>query len=197
MAPIAGQALLSHRRISAFPFSPFSHHTTSPQGLDIQLGMESRRHSAGGDKTPTDSPINHSGLSPIPLTATPPLSRNPSRPPEPPRDQTPDDMPWDTGGLSNSPKSVRTPDVDPFEVEMLDSAVRNFYQPKARAETFRYYDEVAVLLMKWADESDELKTGPEVGCSLESTIVGSILSYGYRSKSCGLHFEIATGSMLP
>ena len=30
------------------------------------------------------------------------------------------------------------------------------------APTFRYYDAVAVLLIKWADELDELKTRAEV-----------------------------------
>jgi hypothetical protein len=87
------------------------------------------------DKTPTDSLINHTGLSPIPLTATPPLSRNPSRPPEPPRDQPPDHMLWDDGSLSNSPTSVKTPDGESFEVEMLDSDVRSFYQQGASMST--------------------------------------------------------------
>jgi hypothetical protein len=82
----------------------------------------------GRHKTPTDSLINHTGLSPTPLTTTPPLSRNPSRPPEPLRDHTPDHLLWDNGSLSNSPTSVRTPDGDSFEVEMLDSeSIRNFY----------------------------------------------------------------------
>jgi hypothetical protein len=80
------------------------------------------------EKTPTDSLINHSGLSPGPLTATPPLSRNTSRPPELPRDQPPDHMLWDDGSLSNSPTSVRTPNDESFEVEMLDSEVRTYYQ---------------------------------------------------------------------
>tara|TARA_R110002003_G_scaffold97_12_gene7830 strand:+ start:7752 stop:9746 length:1995 start_codon:yes stop_codon:yes gene_type:complete len=84
-------------------------------------------YDTGREKTPTDSLINHTGLSPIPLTTTPPLSRNPSRPPEPPRDQPPDHMHWDNGSLSNSPTSVKTPDGESFEVEMLDSDVRNFY----------------------------------------------------------------------
>lgn len=85
-------------------------------------------YDAGREKTPTDSLINHTGLSPIPLTATPPLSRNPSRPPEPLRDQPPDHMVCDYGSLSNSPQSVKTPDGESFEVEMLDSdSIRNFY----------------------------------------------------------------------
>lgn len=77
-------------------------------------------------KTPT-SLINHSGHSPGPLS-TPPGSRNPSQPPE----QPPDQMIWDdvSGSLSNSPTSVRTPDNDSFEAEMLDApeAMRTFYQ---------------------------------------------------------------------
>jgi hypothetical protein len=84
------------------------------------------------EKTPTESLINHSGHSPIPLTATPPLSRNPSRPPEPPRDQ-PDQMLWDDGSMSNSPTSVRTPDGESFEVEMLDTDMRNYYQQNGMA----------------------------------------------------------------
>lgn len=87
------------------------------------------QHGTGREKTPTDSLINHTGLSPIPLTATPPLSRNPSRPPELPRDQpAPDQMLWDDGSMSNSPTSVRTPDGESFEVEMLDQDMRTFYQ---------------------------------------------------------------------
>ncbi|KAF2474542.1 uncharacterized protein BDR25DRAFT_109641 [Lindgomyces ingoldianus] len=68
-------------------------------------------------KTPT-SLINHTGLSPGPLS-TPPQSRNPSQPPE----QAPDQMIWDdaSGSPSNSPTSVNTPDLDSFEVEMLDA----------------------------------------------------------------------------
>ncbi|KAH8731520.1 hypothetical protein GQ44DRAFT_767385 [Phaeosphaeriaceae sp. PMI808] len=85
-------------------------------------------YDARREKTPTDSLINHSGHSPIPLTTTPPISRNPSRPPEPLRDQPPDHMLWDNGSLSNSPTSVRTPNDESFEVEMLDSeSIRNFY----------------------------------------------------------------------
>ncbi|KAF2033851.1 hypothetical protein EK21DRAFT_57779 [Setomelanomma holmii] len=84
-------------------------------------------YDTGREKTPTDSLINHTGHSPIPLTTTPPLSHNPSRPPELPRDQPPDHMFWDNGSLSDSPTSVRTPDGESFEIEMLDSDVRSFY----------------------------------------------------------------------
>lgn len=82
------------------------------------------------DKTPTESLINHTGLSPIPLTATPPLSRNTSRPPEPPRDQ-PDLMLWDNGSLSSSPTSVRTPDGDSPDFEMLDPDPLHYYHQSA------------------------------------------------------------------
>jgi hypothetical protein len=37
-------------------------------------------------------------------------------------------MLWDDGSLSNSPTSVRTPNDESFEVEMLDSDVRTYYQ---------------------------------------------------------------------
>lgn len=81
------------------------------------------------EKTPTDSLINHTGLSPIPLTTTPPLTRNHSNQPEPLHDQPPDQLLWDNGSFSDSP-TVRTPDGESFEVEMLDSesAMRTFYQ---------------------------------------------------------------------
>ncbi|KZM21594.1 hypothetical protein ST47_g7208 [Ascochyta rabiei] len=84
-------------------------------------------------KTPTDSLINHAGASPGgyspgPLiTSTPPLSRHPSQQPVPSQDQLPDQSFWDHGSLSNSPTSVKTPDNDSFEVEMLDSEIGRFY----------------------------------------------------------------------
>jgi hypothetical protein len=90
-----------------------------------------------------------------------------------PRDQASDRMVWDDGSHPNSPTSVRTPDGDSFEVEMLDSDLRNFQQAE-RPKTFRYYDQVAVLMIRWADESDGLKTGPEVGHPLGPTSVGSV-----------------------
>ena len=77
------------------------------------------QHNARRSKTPTGSLINHTGLSPVPLTT--------SQPPELSREQVPEYMLSDSS-LSNSPTSVRTPDDDSFEVEMLDSgSVRNFY----------------------------------------------------------------------
>ena len=79
-------------------------------------------------KTPT-SLINHTGLSPGPLS-TPPLSRNASQGPEALPDQPPDQMVYDDayGSLSNSPTSVQTPDNESFEVDMLDPSMREFYQ---------------------------------------------------------------------
>lgn len=87
------------------------------------------QYGTGREKTP-ESLVNHSGYSPTPLTATPPLSRNPSRPPEPLRDQPPEHMLYDDGSLSNSPTdSVKTPNDESFEVDMLDDTdVRNYYQ---------------------------------------------------------------------
>jgi hypothetical protein len=85
------------------------------------------QYGMGREKTPTDSLINHPRFSPGPLTATPPASRNPSQPPEALRDQ-PDHMLWDDGSISNSPTSVRTPDGESFEVDMLEPEVRNYYQ---------------------------------------------------------------------
>lgn len=80
-------------------------------------------------KTPTESLVNHTGLSPGPLTTSPPLSRNTSQPPESVHGQEPpEQMLWDNGSLSDSSTSVRTPDGELFEVEMLDNSdVRNFY----------------------------------------------------------------------
>jgi hypothetical protein len=81
-------------------------------------------------KTPT-SMINHSGFSPGPLS-TPPMSRNTSQQPEQLPEQPPDQIAWDdvTGSISNSPTSVRTPDNDTFDIDMLDAPeeIRNFYR---------------------------------------------------------------------
>jgi hypothetical protein len=86
------------------------------------------QYDARRSKTPTDSLINHTGLSPGPLS-TPPLSRIQSQQPELPRDQPPEQLLWDNGSSSDSPTSVRTPDgSESFEVEMLDSdAIPNYY----------------------------------------------------------------------
>jgi hypothetical protein len=88
-----------------------------------------QQHGGTREKTPTDSLINHPGLSPRPLTATPPPhSRRSSRPTEQlPRDQQfPDQMVYDDGS-SNSPTSVGTPDGESFEVEMLEPDMQAFY----------------------------------------------------------------------
>ncbi|KAF2652266.1 hypothetical protein K491DRAFT_54790 [Lophiostoma macrostomum CBS 122681] len=65
--------------------------------------------------------INHPGFSPGPLT-TPPLSRNPSQPPE----QAPEQMIYDDNvtSLSNSP-TVKTPDTELFDAEMLDPEMQD------------------------------------------------------------------------
>jgi hypothetical protein len=98
--------------------------------ITIMMVLPEAIISEQSEKTPTDSLLNHSGRSPGPLTATPPLSRHPSRQPELPQDQHPELLAWDNGSFSDSPTSVRTPDGDSFEVEMLDSgtAMQNFYQ---------------------------------------------------------------------
>ncbi|KAL6709708.1 hypothetical protein ACN47E_001136 [Coniothyrium glycines] len=85
------------------------------------------QYGARRSKTPTDSLLNHTGHSPGPLTTTPPISRNPSQPPEPFHDQQFEQILCDNGSLSDSPTSVRTPDHDSFEVEMLDADMRHFY----------------------------------------------------------------------
>jgi hypothetical protein len=108
-------------------FSQQYHFQEQPLFVD-QHAFTFGHYDPGRHKTPTDSLINHTGLSPIPLTTTPPLSHNPSRPPEPPRDHPPDHLLWDNGSLSNSSTSVGTPDGESFEVDMLDSeSMRNFY----------------------------------------------------------------------
>jgi hypothetical protein len=80
-------------------------------------------------KTPT-SLLNHAAHSPGGPLSTPPLSRNASRGPDPLAEQVPEQMIYDDafGSLSNSPTSVRTPDHDAFEFDLLDSqSLRNFY----------------------------------------------------------------------
>ena len=107
------------------------------QPYTFELAQNGPRRS----KTPTDSLINHTGLSPGgyspgPLITTPPpLSRNHSQQPIPSRDQLPDQSFWDHGSFSTSPTSVRTPDNDSFEVEMLDSDIGRFYQQDANIMT--------------------------------------------------------------
>jgi hypothetical protein len=86
-------------------------------------------------KTPS-SLINHSGHSPGPLSTPPPQSRNASQGPE----QVPEhveQMVYDDafGNYSDSPTSVRTPDDNSFEGEMLDSSIRDFYHTQNAAMT--------------------------------------------------------------
>lgn len=109
-----------------------------PQQFFDPSAFEQSQNAAYRSKTPTDSMINHSGLSPAnyspgPLITTPPpLSRNPSQQPVPTQEQVPDRVYWDNGSFSNSPTSVRTPDNDSFEVDMLDNPdMRSFYQQES------------------------------------------------------------------
>ena len=118
--------------MSGFPqYSYPLQHQFYYQPSAFELAQDVARRS----KTPTDSMIIHSGLSPGnyspgPLITTPPpLSRNPSQQPVPNQEQVPDQVYWDDGSFSNSPISVRTPDNESFEVEMLDNPdMRSFYQ---------------------------------------------------------------------
>jgi hypothetical protein len=81
------------------------------------------------DGTRSKSPlsmINNPSLSPGPLS-TPSHSRDNSQPPEQPPDQI---MYDDVGGSqSDSPTSIRTPDIEAFDLEMQYSEedIRNFY----------------------------------------------------------------------
>jgi hypothetical protein len=61
------------------------------------------------------------------LVITPPVGRNPSRRLGPPRELPSNHMLWDNGSLPNSPTSVRTPDSESFEVEMLGSEAQSPY----------------------------------------------------------------------
>jgi hypothetical protein len=110
--------------MAAYP--PFYQHA-QPHFFN-QLAFDAAQPDFQRPKTPTDSIINHSGLSPHALFTTPPISRHSSQPPELPQDQPPDYMHWDHASLSNSPTSVRTPDQDSFEVELDPSeAMYNYY----------------------------------------------------------------------
>lgn len=116
--------------MSTFPPQiPFQQHQFFCEPYTFELAQDGTRRS----KTPTDSLINHTGrspggYSPGPLITTPPPpSRNPSQQPTPSQEQLPDQSFWDHGSISNSPTSVRTPDNDSFEVEMLDSEIGRFY----------------------------------------------------------------------
>lgn len=113
--------------MSTFP--NFYHYQEEPEVLLTHNVFGYGHPDAQRPKTPT-SLINHTGHSPGPLS-TPPLSRDASRGPDPLPDQPPGQMLYDDGfgSLSNSPTSVRTPDNDSFEVEMLETqSMRDFYQ---------------------------------------------------------------------
>jgi hypothetical protein len=116
--------------MAAFP--PLYQHPQQSHFFN-QLAFDAGQPGFQRPKTPTDSLINHSGLSPHPLFTTPPLSRHPSQQPELPQDQPPDYMHWDHGSLSNSPTSVRTPDQDSFEVELDPSEAMYSYYHGANA----------------------------------------------------------------
>ncbi|KAI8935748.1 hypothetical protein NX059_007268 [Plenodomus lindquistii] len=73
-------------------------------------------------KTPTESLVNHPSHSPAPLITTPPISRQPSQLPGLSQDHTSEPLLWDNGSFSNSPTSVRTPDPDSMEVEILNDS---------------------------------------------------------------------------
>jgi hypothetical protein len=106
----------------------YYHYQEQPLFIDPHAFVYGGQYDTRRSKTPTDSLLNHTGLSPGPLS-TPPLSRNQSQQPELPRDQPPEQLLWDNGSSSNSPTSVRTPDgSESFEVEMLDSdTIPNYY----------------------------------------------------------------------
>ncbi|KAH7401763.1 hypothetical protein DE146DRAFT_440794 [Phaeosphaeria sp. MPI-PUGE-AT-0046c] len=111
--------------MSMFDEQPYQHFThqlfVDPNAYSLG------QYDTGRDKTPTDSLINHTGLSPIPLTATPPYSRHASRQPEPSQEQLFDHMSWDDGSSSNSPTSVKTPDGESFDADMLDPDQHDIY----------------------------------------------------------------------
>ncbi|PVI00548.1 hypothetical protein DM02DRAFT_708049 [Periconia macrospinosa] len=109
-----------------------------------------------GSKSPS-SLINHTGYSPGPLTgyspkplSTPPLSRNASQGPESFPEQAPEQMVYDgsSGSLSNSPTSVRTPDHDSFEFEMLDGEMRDFYQSQSTIMTSTHATQSTIPAME-------------------------------------------------
>ncbi|KAF2749945.1 hypothetical protein M011DRAFT_475265 [Sporormia fimetaria CBS 119925] len=104
----------------------------------LSYGYDDRRR----EKSPS-SMVNHSGHSPGPLS-TPPHSRNTSQPPE----QPPDQMVYDDlgGSQSDSPVTVPTPDVDVFELELLDSdaPLRAFYYQQGNNMTSTHVQEESI-----------------------------------------------------
>ena len=110
-------------------YHPFYQYHEQPQVL-MPDAFAYAHYDPQRSKTPV-SLINHSGHSPGPLS-TPPSSRNPSQPPEQPPEHPPDHMAWDdaAASISDSPTSVKTPDNDSFEFDLLDGpeSMRDFYQ---------------------------------------------------------------------
>jgi hypothetical protein len=116
-------------------YSQYYQYPEQPQLLSTANVFQYGQLDSHRPKTP-NSMINHSGFSPGPLS-TPPMSRNTSQPPEQLPEQHPDHMPWDDviGSTSNSPTSIRTPDNDAFDFEMLEAPedMRNFYEAQNAA----------------------------------------------------------------
>ncbi|OAG00542.1 uncharacterized protein CC84DRAFT_1168635 [Paraphaeosphaeria sporulosa] len=84
-----------------------------------ELYSNYEQYAAQRSKTPT-SLVNHTGLSPGGPLSTPPMSRNPSRGPDPPPGQYPEPMLYGDSP-SDSPTSVKTPDNDSVEEFTLDT----------------------------------------------------------------------------
>jgi hypothetical protein len=111
-------------------YSTYYQYLEQPPLLSTSNVFQHGQYDYQRPKTPT-SLINHSGFSPGPLS-TPPMSRNTSQPPEQLPDQPPDPMTWDDvpGSTSESPTSVKTPDDEAFEFDMLDASdeMRDLYE---------------------------------------------------------------------
>lgn len=102
-------------------------HFLPQQAFDLGSHTFSFEHHGARSKTPTDSLVNHTGLSPGPLT-TPPHSRHVSQPPEASYEQNYEHMLCDNGSLSTSPTSIRTPDGEYSEVDMREPDLHFFQQ---------------------------------------------------------------------
>jgi hypothetical protein len=113
-------------------FQQYQHYSQQHFHIDPHA-FEYDQYGTRRSKTPTDSLLNHDGHSPCPLTTTPPLSRNTSHPPEAFHNQPFEQMVCDSGSLSNSPTSVRTPDGESFEVTLDSESMRNFYHQNGNA----------------------------------------------------------------
>lgn len=107
----------------------------------LGYGQDDARRS----KSPS-SLVNHAGYSPGPLS-TPPMSRNPSQPPEDPEQMVLDDS---IDSQSDSPTSVRTPDRDSLDgMEMFDingSVHSQVYQDTTPLEeSYRYFPDPSTM----------------------------------------------------